>query len=552
MTGTSSSRFDIARRVFLDDSPDQAEAILAAADRLDPDEAELLARLRHNRAAAAFARGEPALAEAILRQALAVAPHLVPSRRGLADLLVLRARTHLDRAEIETAAALADEAGILAPGHAVQGTPRAEMAHRLHVAGIDLISRDPLLAARLAVTAWTLWPDGESHYSAARSLLVHLGTGELGAALETDTLESLLPRFPDDYVLPIALGNLERRAGHLHRAEHLYRLATARRPDLPFAPGRLAPLLAEQTRFLEADRMFQAIGRCHGGIERLIRLDPGFLATIRPMAAAVPDERAELDGNDGDIVVVAGGDSHYFLKYSDALVNSLAISGTRARLHFHIVDPTPAAFAQAERLRRRFPALPIEVGTESTPDHIAADRKRTYYACARFLHLPDLLRHHRRPVLMLDMDMVILRDVTQLVEQFLGEGKDIALIAGTQADPWCRLWADVILVRPTPAALDYLDTVRAYIRHFFDSGDAVWFLDQVALYCAFYAGYVGRPAPRLQVWPMDLQNASADLCYFWSLHSSQPTNQGVCQSALYQKYARWEGDVPPGNWIVLS
>lgn len=508
-----------------DGRPDLAEAELLEAERdghLSADGAAMLARLLHNRAAAL---NDDAAAEPLLARALSLDPSLAASRQGLQALCLRRAAAALEGGD-PLAAALAVDAA-LAAGLAPGETGLGDMAQRLHGAALDHLAEQPLAACRMAVAAWAL---ENAHYATARSLHVHLGTGELGRPLSPEECRRAAEAASGDSVALVALANLERQAGRQHKAEALYRAAIAARPALPFAAARLAALLSEQRRFDEATALFTAIGAAHGGLEQTIRLDRAFLSVLPTGAPPVPTEH----GDDG-FVVYAGCDGGYFRRFSDALTNSLAASGAKARLHFHIVDADAAALEHLEALRRRHPARIIDHSIENSPPHLTAEQRRTFYACARFLHLPDLLRRHARPVLMVDIDLVLLRDPTPLIERLRREGADIALTVGNQRDPWCELWADAILC--TPGAIPALERVRAYIRHFLERGLAPWFLDQVALFAALVAAARLDGTPAVLPWPQDIQNGDAALCHFWSLHSSQPSNQGAEHTPLYRHFA---------------
>lgn len=517
------------------DAP-QAEKVLrdaAAAAPLSPDGAAMLARLMHNRAVAEAASGAVDAAERTMRQALTLDSELTASRQALATLLLQRCAAALADGWLDQAAHAADEVatmGLSAPLPA----GGADLANRLHQASVAAAPADAVLSARLALAAWSLHPGGAGHYATARSLFVHLGTGELGPAVPAERLDALLRDTPSDPVALIGLANVERRAGRLTRAERLLRLAHAARPQ-PFAAGRLAALLAEAGRHAEADRLFQEVGAAHGGVESVIRLDPAFLAAL---AAAPPPSPAVDAPAEAGCVVFAGCDSRYFRRFSDAFVNSVAMSGAKAAIHFHIVDLDDDARDHLERLRRRHPRLGIQATAEATAPGIADADRRTYYACARFLQLPGLLRAYGRPVLMLDIDLVVLRDVGPLLAQLDAEGADIALTHGAPHDPWCRLWADAVLCAASPAAIAAFEAVRAYLLHFLGRGAAVWFLDQVALYAVLGGRFHPDPAPRVLPWPMDVQNGDGASCYFWSLHSSQPSNQGSEDSDLYRRFAQ--------------
>ena len=124
------------------------------------------------------------------------------------------------------------------------------------------------------------------------------------------------------------------------------------------------------------------------------------------------------------------------------------------------------------------------VTTERTPLDTAADpgNARSYYACARFIQLAGLLAHYRKPMLSFDVDAVVEAPLDRLLDH-MGE-RDLGLVLREPVDsPWWDIIAYIVGVRPTPAAVDYLQRVRSYILHFFQRKTMVWALDQTSLYC---------------------------------------------------------------------
>lgn len=532
------ARSDAAMAAVSEGRLDEAETLLrglVAEAGPASDHVETLARLIYNRAVGVFGRDGAEAAETLLREAFALAPKLAEIRKSLAEMVFRRAWGYEARAELAAAAQAAGEAAALWPDLAAAlGTPVRALAQRLHDRGVGCAAEQPVLACRLLLAAWELNRHGGTNYATARSLFVHLGTGELGAAVAAEEFDAMVAKDPADRVALIGLSNLHRRARRLSVAELLCRRVLKQWPDNPFATGRLASILTEQGRYREADRLFQDLGRGYGGVEAVIRLSPEFMETLRrdtPPSGRQPDrDHAEA----ADLVVMAGCDSIYFHRFGDALANSLAKTCRRVLLHFHVVDADDGILVRLEQMRERLPGLPIRLTSEPVPATLPPDLRRTYFACARFLRLPDVLADYQRPVLMLDVDMVVLKDVAPLVEQLRQEGADLALIHGEPRDPWCCLWADVILAAPTERTFDYLAMVRNYILHFMPS--AAWFLDQIALFAVRANGFDGRCGMKMLEWPMDIQNSGLDHTYFWSLHVSQPSNAESTESDLYLKF----------------
>ena len=518
---------------------DEAETLLRQTPALPPEGMILLGRLLHNRAITAVQRQDWSAAESLLKEALGIVPGQTESRRNLAELLLNRVVNAVQNDNLPGAAQLTAAAAGWWPeiGPAL-GERIAPLAAHLHDTAVKLASSQPVTSARLALAAWALTPDKAEYYATCRSIVIHLGTGELGAKVEASTFEEILQADPNDVVSLLGLANLHRSEARLNKAEALCRQALAQPVGQAFAAGRLASVLAEQCRFGEADALYRLLDRPEAGIERNIRLDPSFMAGLEPLAQRFAS--AWRDGPpdselppDRELVVFASCDSRYFAKYIDAFANSTAKACTQAILHVHVVDPTADTEIQAADIRRRHPGLPFILTSEASPADLDDKTRRVYFACARFLRLPELLEHYRRPVLMLDIDSVILRDISPLLAQAKLELADLALVFGIPREPWSRLWADILLAAPTAKSLAFLDQTARYIAHFFRRGTAAWFLDQVALYATHACGLTDQPRPKILEWPMDIQNSGLEHTYFWSLHVSQPNNSGNETMDLY-------------------
>ena len=480
-----------------------------------------------------------AAAEALLREAMKLAPELPNSRTGLAEILVRRGAADIAAQGWAAAAAAAMEAGTLWPEIGASLTaPVRTLAEELRRSAIAIAGAQPVLGIRLALSTRRLLPQDPDLYATCRSLFAHLGVGGLGPAIDGATFEAALRANPTDLVALLGLANVRRQAHRLHEAEQLCRTALKYHPDNPFAIGRLASILFSGSRYREASRLYQTISQSHDGVESVIRLRPEFFDTLRAEPAhetpdVVSDEPWEL-------VICAGCDAKYFHRFADGLANSVARHRPSTVLHFHVVNPDDGITARIAAARQRLPILQIQLTLEQAPEALQGDSLRTFFACARFLMLPDLLRRYRCPVLILDVDAVVLCNPQPLIDQLRGENADLAMVRGDQDDPWSRYWADTILAAPTDRSLEYFDLVRRYIRHFLHQSRAIWFLDQVALCAARVAGFDGRPAPRIIDWPADIQNSDTRLAYFWSLHMSQPNNADLPESTFYLSFKNAE------------
>ena len=475
--------------------------------------------------------------EVMLRDALVLARNSADLQQRLAGMLFRRtAKYAASDAWTEAASSGWRKLAVLPDEVPDLGADIAALASAMEERAAFFAKDDPILATNLALTAWGLFGKGRRAYPITRSLFVHLGTGELGKAIEPETFEQILANDPKNLVALLGLSNVRRRAGALDTAEALCRIALQHWTGNPFAEGRLACVLAEQGRLHAADRLYQKVGATFGGVEAIIRLASTFIKAVN-FGADTDSRTIPLEPLPKEtLVVCAGCDSTYFHRYADALANSLAKNARRVALHLHVVDPDAAVEQRIAAMRQRLPDLPIRSTVEKMPAGIPEDQRRTYYACARFLHLPRLLATYRLPVLVLDVDAIVLKDLAPLRRAFEVEEADFALVIGQTKDPWCTLWADAVLLAPSARALTYAQRVRAYINHFLARSEAAWFLDQIALYAVWAAGFRDEPAPTMIAWPTDLQNTTTSRAYFWSLHMSQPTNADSPTHPFYRRY----------------
>lgn len=411
-----------------------------------------------------------------------------------------------------------------------------------------LVGQDMAAASDHTLAAWRLTPADPTRRSNLWQLLTHLGdAGEVA-------------RFQGraDCVGLVALGNALRRDGQALRAERAYRRALELYPEVSFTLSRLACLCAEQHRLEEADALFQQAAERHGGRDAVTRTDPAFLQSLREAPPPV-GIRATLQEGAGaatpPLVVYACCDAVYARKFLPTMVRSIAEdSGLDCAIALHLVNPDAEAEATVAALAAAHGADRFIILRETIDLSPLGDNARTYYACSRFLVLPDLLVRWQRPVLMLDVDLLAIRDLNPLLATSARSDLGMMSHALKRLDIWSLLYADVLHIRPTMAALRFLDLTRRYIRHFLDRGLPVWFLDQAALAAVHLAGFTTEAAPRLTVYPADIHSSTVmvdgegrywtdDSAYFYSVRAT-----GGGQHAVHRlkRRAGTTADVKPG------
>lgn len=415
----------------------------------------------------------------------------------------------------------------------LEGVPAGRQAPAVHdMLARLLVGHDMTAAAEHALAAWRLTPGDPTRRSNLWQLFTHLG--EAGDVARFQGRE--------DCVGLVALGNALRRDGQGLRAERAYRRALERFPEVSVTLSRLACLCAEQHRLEEADLLFGQAAERHGGRDTVTRTSPTFLQSLRegPPSAGIRATLAEGRASaDRPLVVYACCDAIYARKFLPTMVRSIAEdSGLDCAIALHLVNPDAEAEATVAALAAAHGADRFIILRETIDLSALGDNAKTYYACSRFLVLPDLLIRWQRPILMLDVDLLAIRDLNPLLATSAHSDLGMMSHALKRLDIWSLLYADVLHIRPTTGAWHFLDLTRRYIRHFLDRGMPVWFLDQAALAAVHLAGFTTEAPPRLTVYPADIHSSTVmvdaegrywtdDSAYFYSVRATGGGQHGV-------------------------
>lgn len=282
-----------------------------------------------------------------------------------------------------------------------------------------------------------------------------------------------------DYAGLIAKGNRLRQAGQAIEALKAYRQAQDLAPGEPFAFSRAGCLLAKTGDLGGAESEFAKARALCDWVESGIRLAPEFFT-------ALPPYRHRLDwlrkaGGGGPLAVV-GCDAGYFKRYAARLKESLdRHEGGMVGLHVHLVHPDADCLAQAQ-------ALGMGISQER-PDFAGQSRNfvNTYYASARFLALPELLADYDRPLLVMDIDAMLLKPLTPLWDILKGSDMAIRRWQGVMVDPWNEPQANLVGVNPTPLGQAFAVSVAKFLAHFVAQRQLFGFFDQTALYSVLKA-----------------------------------------------------------------
>jgi tetratricopeptide (TPR) repeat protein len=540
---------------------DEADALYRAVLAGEPDEPNAL----HLLGVVARQRGRPEEAAALIARALQRAPDLADAHANLGNAYNDMRRFDAAADSYGTALLLGG-GGLETQSRLIAALQEAAAAHRaagrmqearsclqravaeapgsldLMQALLPLCLDDDLLdALMLAARIWRQAADEQS-FRTVWDLANRAGSDVARA-------DAFVAQDPSDPLRHIALGNALRRARRGWEAEAVYRAAIALAPDLPFAALRLGCLLLEQGRHEAADRLLRQAEANDTGRVRAMHVGSLHFRRLRRRALPPPPDGFSPYPPPADLVVFAACDGNYFDRFASALLSSVRRNaGLDCQFHLHVINPPPDLWARIDAYKAALNDAAIAVSTEQVAcEEWSEEKRRTWFACARFRLLPHLMESYAAPILMLDIDLLVLRDLTALLSAS-AEG-DVALVATERhrCEPWNWFWADAVYFNATAPALACADLIARYIDQQLCDGRAHWFLDQIALTACLVAGYHDQAPPVLVRWPPDihrLQLVCSDgvdvppgpSVLFWSAHASTVDTALTLWMPRYQDY----------------
>ena len=239
-----------------------------------------------------------------------------------------------------------------------------------------------------------------------------------------------------------------------------FKALVAARPDLPIG----------------ADSHFNIAYRQGTLIE-----DAAFVAALVEPAAVVarlppPVEEAAPRSGARPYVLAAACDGRYFERFAPGFVASAARTMPGATLHFHVMEADGASRALFGQLAAGAPELALNLSTEAASPF----KSGAYYASARFLVGPDLLRRYGRPLVLLDADVEFEQALDPLVSA--AAGSDFACFRHDGAGPCSRYPAVLTVTRPGEGGAEFLERVRLFVlAKLAIEWPFNWMLDQAAL-----------------------------------------------------------------------
>lgn len=343
-------------------------------------------------------------------------------------------------------------------------------------------------AARDALLARSIAPTRNDWLNAIKDIVDRVGCD---ADLDTCTRDV---REHDDSIAYLGLGACLHRAGDMAGAESALRKAVERKPDSPFVLRRLASLLTATGQDDEADALYQRSARAGLRPDRMLRLSHDWLAETLLLASQISTTLADDDAGipalhwhagielpRQPLVVYASGDPGYLRRFAYPLINSIARHGNEPCIvHLHAINPDEGLLESIMAMGKALGVM-LACTWERAPTR-AGVAARTYYACARFLQLPTLMTHYRSPLVVLDLDQLVVGELSHLRNAV--KDADVGLLQWHSSlyDPWDRFWASLIWFSPSKPSHQFARLMAAYIARFVKDGTLYWYLDQCAMF----------------------------------------------------------------------
>ncbi|MGH7031642.1 MAG: hypothetical protein ACREEZ_14595 [Stellaceae bacterium] len=345
--------------------------------------------------------------------------------------------------------------------------------------------------------------------------------------------------------------------GDLGGAARYFRQAARKWPQVGWFAYRLASVLLAMGCQEEADRIF---AQGHS-----MRVAPDLVTDTRILLVG-PKHFAALSGAlmEPGISVIDREpwrdlaatllflccDASYFKLYAGAAIASALANGAAdIACHIHIVNPDSDATGEQARLSRRHSGRAVSFSSESSDLSRRSDTERkVYYACRRFQLLPAILRRAGAPVIVADIDQLVVRGLDPVLAAV--READVGLIQFSElayASPLAAISASAVVAGASDGARRYFELVAAYITHCLERDLWVWHLDQAALFGAkLMVEAQGEPVRIHLLNPAILESTGFDPVatgepapgtVFWSITHSLPANAAKRGLDLFERYS---------------
>ena len=253
-----------------------------------------------------------------------------------------------------------------------------------------------------------------------------------------------------------------------------------------------------------AQQRFSVVGSATGNaMAASIRFDDAFFdelasVTDTELLNGLPAvETVQSDAFAKQNILYMSCNASYFDAFAKPLMRSLADCGEGSQVHIHLMDSSHAHTNSAVQFCEQLSGVNTALSVER-PDFQGQDimKARAYFHAIRFIRFFHHLQIYGKTLWLMDVDGLFNRNPDEI---FAGIGTaDISMrVRPGRLEPWNQFNACMVGVRPTEAALRYIQRVSAYIAHFYGTGELPWGIDQLAMYAAFTSLQKKALAPSL-------------------------------------------------------
>jgi hypothetical protein len=188
-----------------------------------------------------------------------------------------------------------------------------------------------------------------------------------------------------------------------------------------------------------------------------------------------------------DNVFYIACDPSYFVKYGVAWLQSAHANCVGARIHLHLMDAEPADLRRISAFAASMSRLTVAITAEKVGVREAPARHRAAcYTGMRLIRLSQFLNTSHSTYWMFDVDALFNRDPRNAVKE-LPEFDLAAATQPTAIEPWYRIVANMLIVRPTSSGCRMLEISANFIVRTFRENKIAWGQDQLALFAAWEA-----------------------------------------------------------------
>ena len=175
----------------------------------------------------------------------------------------------------------------------------------------------------------------------------------------------------------------------------------------------------------------------------------------------------------------------YFLKFADTLVSSLLKACGPVSLHFHLIGDRKECLDRFRALEAQYPDVSLGLSLEREP----LARHAIYYACNRFIVVPQLIAAYDHDLMMLDADAIVQQDLGVLRQRLAGDpaagqgAADFACFETGRTEPASVNQATLTYFANSPGSQAFIRLLRLYVFAKLDQPpELTWMLDQAALF----------------------------------------------------------------------